>query len=138
MESETEYANTDFDLKSATPFETLQRELDQTCCVLHYTHGDDGHWHSIVESSDCDENRSRNAEMDINAIIEAINSLSPVAMAELQACHLREFNIGFHCWDTWAYVHALPNAVVRAVADANCSLAVTLYPMRNPDGTPKE
>ena len=138
MATETEYANTDFDLKSATPFDTLQRELDQTCCVLHYTRGDDGHWHSIVESSHCDENRNRNAEMDIHAIIKAMRSLSPVAMAELNACCLREFNIGFHCWDTWAYVHALPNAIVRAIADADCSVAVTLYPMRNPDGTPKE
>ncbi|TWU35193.1 hypothetical protein Q31b_52890 [Novipirellula aureliae] len=138
MPSETEYANTDFDLKSATPFDTLQRELDESCCVLHYTHGGDGHWHSIVESSHEDESDNRNAELDIAAILEAVNRLSPVAKAELHACYLREFNIGFHCWDTWAYIHTLPNAIVRAIADANCSIAVTLYPMRNPDGTPKE
>ena len=138
MTSATEYANTDFDLKSATPFDTLQRELDRTCCVLHYTRGDDGHWHSTVESSHCDENCNRNAEMDIAAIINAINAFSPNAKAELNACFLREFNIGFHCWDTWAYLHTLPAAIVRMVADANCSIAVTLYPMRKPDGTPKE
>ena len=50
MATDTEYCNTDFDLKSETPFETLSRELERTCLVLHYTHGDDGHWHSIVES----------------------------------------------------------------------------------------
>lgn len=138
MASKTEYANTDFDLKSATPFDTLHRELDKTCCVLHYTHGDDGHWHSIVESSHDDESCNRNAETDIATIINAIHALSPTAKAELDGCYLREFNIGFHCWATWAYVHALPPAVVRSVADANCSIAVTLYPMRNPDGTPKE
>ncbi|REK21332.1 MAG: hypothetical protein DWQ41_21820 [Planctomycetota bacterium] len=138
MASETEYANTDFDLKSATPFGTLQRELDESCCVLHYTHGEDGHWHSIVESSHEDENCNRNAELDIAAILEAIHALSPVAKSELDACYLREFNIGFHCWDTWAYVHTLPHSLVRAIADANCTIAVTLYPMRNPDGTRKE
>ena len=138
METETEYANTDFDLKSKSPFNTLNRELDQTCCVLHYTHGEDEHWHSIVESANDDETSKRNAEMDILAIIEAINSLSPTAKAELDLCYLREFNIGFHCWDTWAYVHTLPSSVVQAVANAGCSLAVTLYPMRNPDGSPKE
>jgi hypothetical protein len=138
MASETEYANTDFDVKSATPFDTLRRELDELCCVLHYTHGDDGHWHSIVESSHDDESYDRNAELDIAAIINAINALSPAAKAELDACYLREFNIGFHCWDTWAYVHNFPLAIVRAVADANCSLAVTLYPMRKPDGTARE
>jgi len=138
MTFETEYANTDFDLKSTTPFDRLQRELNQTCCVLHYTHGDDGHWHSIVESSHDEESGNRNAERDIGAIINAINALSPAAKAQLDACYLREFNIGFHCWDTWAYAHTLQPEVVRSVADINCSIAVTLYPMRNPDGTPKE
>ena len=138
MASETEYANTDFDLKSATPFDTLQRELDESCCVLHYTHGDDDHWHSIVESSHDDECCEHDAKLDIAAIINAINALSPAAKAELAACYLREFNVGFHCWDTWAYVHTLPQAIVRAVADANCSLAVTLYPMRKSDGTARE
>lgn len=135
MASETEYANTDFDLKSAAPFETLQRELNASCCVLHYTHGDDGYWHAIVESSHEDETCNRKAEFDIAAILEAINGLSQAAKTELEACCLREFNIGFHCWDTWAYVHTLPSAIVRAIADVNCSIAVTLYPMRNPDGT---
>ena len=138
MKTETEYINTDLDLKSKSPFDTLNRELDQLCCVLHYTHGEDGHWHSTVESAHNSETSTRNAEMDILAIIAAINALSPLATAELASCYLREFNIGFHCWDTWAYVHTLPAPVVQAVANANCSLAITLYPMRDPDGSPKE
>lgn len=137
MTTETEYANTDFDLKSESPFEALYRELEASCCVLHYTHGEDGHWHSIVESLHDDDYPTRNAEMDILAMIAAIDTLSPAAKAEFDACYLREFNIGFHCWDTWAYVHAVSPNVVRAVADAGCSIAVTLYPMRNSDGTPK-
>ena len=64
--------------------------------------------------------------------------IAVVATAELASCCLREFNIGFHCWDTWAYVHTLASPVVQAVANADCSLAVTLYPMRDPDGSPKE
>ena len=44
--TKTEYANTDFDLKSKSPFETLQRELSESCCLLHYTHGDDSNWHA--------------------------------------------------------------------------------------------
>jgi hypothetical protein len=138
MASETEYANTDFDLKSASPFETLHAELDIACCVLHYTHGGDGHWHSIVESAHEDDSRNRNAEMDIRAILDALNLLSPPAKAELDACYVREFNIGIHCWDSWAYGHALSTDLVRAIADANCSIAITLYPMRHPDGTPRE
>ena len=138
MKIDTEYANTDFDLKSETPFDSLHRELDATCAVLRYTQGDDGHWHSIVESSHREENSTRDAETDILAMIYAIKALSPAARAEFDACHVREFNIGFHCADTWAYVHTISAHVVRAVADADCSIAVTLYPMRNPDGLPKE
>jgi hypothetical protein len=138
MRRETEYANTDFDLKSATSFDTLRRELEKTCRVLHYTLGDDGNWHSIVEALHGDESCDRNAELDITTMIDAVNALSPNAKTELDGCYLREFNVGFHCWDTWSYVHTLPRAVIRSVADVNCSIAVTLYPMRNPDGSPKD
>lgn len=138
MTAETAYANTDFDLKSQTPFDTLHRELGTTCCILHYTLGDDGCWHAIVEASDRDEISGRDAAQDILAMLDAVNALSPTAKAELDGCYFREFNIGFECWDTWGYVHTLPSTVIRAIANAECTVAVTLYPMRNPDGTPKQ
>lgn len=134
----TQYANTDFDLKSATPFDTLNRELSATCCVLSYTAGEDGNWHAIVESKHDECTSMRNAELDIIAMMEATNSLSPEAVSELQSCYLREFNIGIHCGDTWAYIHRIPTKVVQAIADVGCSLAVTVYPMRKPDGTLRE
>jgi hypothetical protein len=70
-------------------------------------------------------------------MLEAIAKFSPAARAELAACYLRELNIGFECWDSWGYVHRLPTDVVRAVAEAECSIEITLYPMREIDGTPK-
>jgi len=138
MTRDTEYATTDFDLEAAVPFDRLHRELESKCCVLHYTRGDNGNWHSIIQASTDSDYRTRDAEMDIAAIIAVIRDLSREAKAELSACHLRQFNIGFHCWDTWGFGHALPCETVRAIADANCSLAITLYPMRNSDGSPKE
>jgi hypothetical protein len=137
MTIETEYLNTDFDLKSAAPFDTLNQELSQRCFVLHYTPGGDGNWHSIVDSRH-DGTSVRTAEMDIDSIIEALKQLSPTAQAELDACFMREFNIGFDCGDTWAYPHTLRTAIIQSIADARCSFAITLYPMRNPNGTPKE
>ena len=137
MTTDTEYANTDFDLKSNSPFDTMCRELSQTCRVIYYTAGEDGRWHSIVEAEHGECSSKRNAALDILAIVDAITTLSPIAKAELAACDLREFNIGIECWDTWAYVHTLPANAVRAVADLDCSIAVTLYPMRHPDGSPK-
>ncbi len=134
---QTEYANTDFDLKSNKPFDTLHAELLNVCSVLQYTEGDDGNWHAIIEAHHDDDSRDRDAALDILSILDALNSLSDRASEELAACYLREFNVGFHCGDSWAYVQQIPQAVVRAVADARCSLAVTLYPMRNADGTAK-
>jgi hypothetical protein len=133
---ETEYVNTDLDLKSAVPFDTLNQELSQMCFILHYTLGGDGNWHSIVESRH-DGTSIRTAEMDIDSIIEALRRLSPAAQTELDACFMREFNIGFHCGDTWAYPHRLPASIVQSIADARCSLAITLYPMRHPNGAPR-
>ncbi len=133
----TEYANTDFDLKSSTPFDTLHRELLKDCCILQYTADDDGRWHAIIEADHNEDSREHDAAKDILYILNAISSLSTLAKEELAACHLREFNIGFHCGDDWAYVHQIPQNVVRSVSDASCSIAVTLYPMRDADGTPK-
>lgn len=137
MTTATDYANTDLDLKSETPFDTLQCELARSCCVRHYTNGEDGHWHSIVNSKHDDDSRDRDAARDIVAMIDAINGLSLAAKAELDACYMREFNIGFHCWDTWSYIHNLSHSVLQSIAEAECSLAVTLYPMRHPDGSPR-
>jgi hypothetical protein len=133
----TEYATTDFDLKSSAPFDTLHNELLESCCVLSYVGGDDGRWHAIVNAEHNDDYRNRDAAMDILCILNALNSLSRPAKEELDACCLREFNIGFHCGDSWGYVHQIPQTVVRAVSDMSCSIAVTLYPIRNADGTPK-
>ncbi|WP_339735265.1 hypothetical protein [uncultured Gimesia sp.] len=135
---DTHYANTDFDLKSASSFDTLHRELSSRCFALFYTHGEDGHYHACFESDHDGETPESGADRDILLIVNAINMLSDSAKAELDLCYLREFNIGFHCGDSWAFVHSIPHKAVAAASNVGCSLAVTLYPMRQPDGTPRE
>ena len=137
IEQYTKYANTDLDLKSRKPLDRLCRELEESCCVLHYEPSDDGDWHACIESNNCRAEKDRSSGEDILEMLAAITKLPPTATSELAECHLREFNIGFHCWDTWAYTYKLPSSVVQAVADAGFSLAVTLYPMRYPDGRPR-
>jgi hypothetical protein len=107
--------------------------------LLHYTEGDDGNWLACIEANH-EENLSTEsgAARDILALLSAIENLTERAREELAVCYLREFNIGFECWDSWAYLHKIPTEVIRAVADVECSLAVTLYPMRKLDGTPRE
>ena len=75
---DTRYTNTDFDLKSHLPFEFLRDELAASCTLLHYTLGDDGNWHAIVESSypDDDHGDNRTASMDIRLILNALARLS--------------------------------------------------------------
>ena len=135
---ETGYANTDFDLKSTSSFDTLHNELASGCLVLHYGCGDDGHYHASYESDHDGESTESGAERDILLIIDVLNSLSEVAKRELESCYLREFNVGFECGDSWAYVHSIPHHALAATANAGCSLAVTLYPMRHPDGKPRK
>ncbi len=132
----TEYVNTDFDLRSPTPFDTLHSEVDDSCCVLNYWHEDDA-WHACVESNRVAS--EDDAAADIRWILSALEDLSETAKSELARCDLREFNVGFYCGDTWAYVHRIPADVVRLVAEASCSLAVTLYPVkRHSDGSPSQ
>jgi hypothetical protein len=74
---------------------------------------------------------------DIRAILDVIARLSIEAKTQLAQCTVRDFNVGFHCWDSWAYNYSLTQEVISAVADSGCSVSITLYPMRYPDGTPK-
>jgi hypothetical protein len=137
---DTKYINTDLDLKSHASFDTLRVELEASCTVLHYTLGDDGNWHSIVESAypdhECGDGRT--AAMDIRLILNALGRLSEQARSELDSCYMREFNAGFECWDTWSYLHSIPTDIIHDVAALSCTFAITLYSMRDPDGKPKD
>ena len=62
--------------------------------------------------------------------------LSSKARQEFDECYMREFNIGFDCWDTCSYVHSAPTDILRDLADLSCTIAVTLYPMRDMDKKP--
>lgn len=134
---ETEYANTDLDLVSASAFDAVVDELKHACHVLSYTQGADNRWYAVIESKHGQDYMARTATLDINSIIQALEKLSIPAKLEFDRCERRDFNIGFHCWETWSYNHALPNDVLRSIAALNGTLSITLYPMRNPDGTPK-
>ena len=135
---ESRYLNTDFDLKSESAFDTLRAELAERCLELHYQGGEDGHHHASYESKHDYESSETGAEFDILRIVEVLKSLSDQAKSELQSCYLREFNIGFDCGDTWGFGHSVPQEVIAEAADLGCSLAVTLYPTRHPDGKPRE
>ncbi len=130
---ETEYANTDLDILSPVAFDVLNAELSATCCQLHYAQMDGGGWTASYEAN----RLNTDAPSDIGAFLSVINALSDKARSQLSACSKRDFNIGFHCGDNWAYNYELPNDTIAAVGLAGFSVSVTLYPARNPDGTSK-
>ncbi len=130
---ETNYANTDFDLRAPKSFDVLNAELSEACCTLHYVEAEDGTWSASYEA----DRMNDSATNDILAFMEVLNRLTDAAKQELADCTTRDFNVGIHCWDTWAYNIGLPPSVIAAVANADCSISFTLYPMREPDGTPK-
>ncbi|MEL6553858.1 MAG: hypothetical protein AAFQ63_10420 [Cyanobacteria bacterium J06621_11] len=131
MDIATEYLNTDFELKSKTSFDALHRELERGGSVLHYVSDEGGDWYLVFESATSSNPDNHNAERDILSSISLLSQLSREAKSELATCYLREFNIGFSCGDTWAYSRSLTASTVQAIAEANCSISVTLYPTHN-------
>jgi hypothetical protein len=128
---ETHYMNTDFDLRSPIPFDVLNTELSVVSCVLQYSETTDGTWFASYEADRINDS----APNDIGALIEVLGGLTDKAKRQLAECTTREFNVGIECGDTWAYNLALPSSIVDEVANFGCSISVTLYPARKPDGT---
>ena len=57
---------------------------------------------------------------------------SNAAKAELGACHVRMFNVGFSCGCTERVVHELSSDLMKAIAEASCSMTMTLYSAATP------
>lgn len=131
---ETRYLNSDLDLQSREPLAHLCQEFDShRCCILNQTLADDGIWYVTIENRWSEHST---AEQDILGLLAIIPTLSPIARQQWESCHFRDFNIGdfnigFDCGDTWAYPHMLSVECVRAIAEAGCSVSVTLYPLRD-------
>jgi hypothetical protein len=130
---DSDYANTDLDLLSPVAFDVLDSELSVSCCQLHYAQLTDGTWSASYEANQLNSD----ALNDIGALLDAIGGLSGLAKSQLAACSKRNFNVGFHCWDSWGYNYLFPTALLKLVSNADFSMSITLYPMRETDGTPK-
>ena len=125
MCSQTCYINTDLELKSTVSLSTLCDELARSCVLLHHNQDEEGNWWATIESSLTED---RTAADDIRVMLAAIPTLTAAAKKQWDDCYFREFDLGFDCGDTWAYHHALSSDIVQAVAEANCSLSIRLYP----------
>ncbi|MGB3788080.1 MAG: hypothetical protein WA949_08720 [Phormidesmis sp.] len=125
MYPQTCYRNTDLELKSPLSLSALCGEFAHSCHILHHTQDKEGNWCATIESSLVED---RTAADDIQAMLAVIPTLTAAAQKQWNDCYFREFDLGFDCGDTWAYRHTLSLDIIQAVAEANCSLSVTLYP----------
>ncbi|UJB70678.1 hypothetical protein HRE53_06315 [Acaryochloris sp. 'Moss Beach'] len=128
MQQKTQYLNTDLELRSHERLTMLCHEFEKTCCILNHIQADNEHWHATIESNLSGDSC---ADLAIQAILAVLPQLSAQAKRQWDNCYLREFDLGFECGDTWAYPYALTAESIRLIAEANCSLSVTLYPVLN-------
>ena len=125
-----QYLNTDLDLVSSDDLTLLVASLKQRgLFVLHCTLGDDGLWHSTLETDMDSETHFQSPEETIGAMLNAIESLDDASRQLWKGCSKRELNIGYDCGDEpWAFNQGLTNHTLARVAAAGASLRITLYP----------
>ena len=138
----TTYLNTDLDLSSLTPIDELVNafEADGRFSVLGYSQYEDGKWYSIIESEyEGDwvyyeelgyyDQSNRIPEKNIRIMLDLIRSLSGDLKKLWDQCDKRELNIGYNFGETKCFQQFLSGELVKQIADAGCSIGITLYNM---------
>lgn len=129
------YLNTDLDLTSPNDLMSLVAAFESRHVFsLHVTRGDDGFWNATFETEDGYEE----PELNIAAMVAAIESLDKRHRTIWQRCTQREFNIGYDCGaEPWAFNQGLSCGLLARMAAIGASLRFTLYPDRE-QGTKKK
>ncbi len=128
MDGKIEYLNTDLDLISSEDLTEITAALEANGVFpLSVTHGDDGLWYSTLETSKSFDE----PEPNINAMIDAIESLSAPLRAVWSRCSTREFDVGYDCGtEPWAFNQRLSCELLGRMATAGTAFRITLYPDR--------
>lgn len=135
MDNTITYLNTDLDLNSVIDLEPLVKVFKSSgILALHVSKGDDGIWRARFETDE----QFPEPEPNIAAFLGLVDALSVETRAIWDQCTLREFNIGYDCGDEpWAFSQTLSPELLGRVAAVRASLALTLYPDREPKRTAK-
>jgi len=133
MNGETQYLNTDLDLKSSTDLKPLTSALEaRGVPPLHVTQAEDGLWYSILET----DVQFSDPEPNITAMVEAIEALDEHAKSIWDGCTQRDFNIGYDCGlSPWGFCQGLSAELLGRIARLGAAVRWTLYPDRE---QPKE
>ncbi|QDT56191.1 hypothetical protein Pan44_42430 [Caulifigura coniformis] len=94
MNGQTQYLNTDLDLRSSEDLKPLTSALEaRGVPPLHVTQAENGLWYSILETAV----QFSAPEPNIAAMVEGIESLDRTATSIWDSCTQRDFNIGYDC-----------------------------------------
>lgn len=128
----TRYLNTDLDLVSAQPLDTLTEALESV--ELHRVNDwkdDEGYEHQGWETNDYID--SQGPAPTIELLLAAIESLPENARAVWNACESKAFDIGYSCAeDPWGFHQEVPAELLARMATLQISLRLTLYPEHPP------
>jgi hypothetical protein len=130
---ETRYLNTDLDLVAEQSLEAFATALNSRGVFsLYVDQRDDGRWYGTLET----EKQFPDPELNIAALLAALETLDPHFREHWSACTSREFNIGYECGnEPWAFNQGLTAATLGRIAALGISLRITLYPAET--ATPK-
>lgn len=124
-----QYLNTDLELVSTRPLDTLGTEMTALELCGHVTCADDGMWYAMFEAPNADE-----PEPNILKLLDALDRLSHAAIAVLRKCTKIEFNIGYECGDAPpSHNQSLSHNTLCRLVRHGASLRVTIYPHSPPD-----
>jgi len=127
MPSQSRYINVDLDVVGATDLAALGVFFDAHADLLHCGKEDGGQWMLTVEAAG--SGLSEDVNRDIDGILGVIEQLDDVSRNLWDRCTTREFNLGFECGETRAHNTRITQRNIRRIADAGCTISVTLYPM---------
>jgi hypothetical protein len=120
------YLNTDLDLVSEHSLEALGAAFaSRGIPPLQLNRREDGHWYATLET----EEPFREPEPNIVAFLAAIEGFDDRTRERWNACHSREFNIGYDCGgEPRAFHQQLTAPTLARMAALGISLRITLYP----------
>lgn len=123
----THYLNTDLDLKSNEDISELGTYFDRCADLIHCEKEEEDVWSVIVDAAG--SGTSELPEADILDLISIIEKMDPSLKSLLEACHVKDFNIGIETGDTHGFNIPVNHSTLNKIAILGFTLSLTTYPM---------
>lgn len=124
------YLNTDFCVSSPRAFDLLAGELEGTCDLDHYGAAAGVGFELMAHAKGSGgPNLARDPQLDIEAILVAVNELSPTAASQLASCASRSVNVGYQSAEVRPErAFRVRAELLQAMSSDSIDLEVTIHP----------